>query len=290
MGLFVGWVDSWSFDYDVSGDSTATASCSDAFTVLSNQNLVLTNPPAETTDLRFNRVMDSSSVAWPAEERFTSATAFTMGTASYSGDALSYLQQLADSERGYLVIAEGQFNLFGWNWFTPTYDPTFIVFSDTDDTKIPFTAIETSYDTDQFFNYIQVSGYPGTVTYQDTTSQANYGISYGKFPVLQSTTGQMDWVGTFLKDNYGNPRFRVSKLSVSLDSEQLRTTVVEGISNVIYYAYYCGQYVGIEFTPNGIGSSVYNDGYIIGIDISASPDRCDITFSISGDDSRGAYA
>lgn len=289
LSMFVGWVDSWSFDYDVSGDSTATASCSDAFTVLSNQQLDLVNPPAETTDLRFNRVMNSPTVAWPLDQAFVSGAAFTMGTASYSGDALSYLQQLADSERGYLVVAEGAVNFFAWQYFTATYDPSFIVFSDSDSTVLPFTAIETSYDTDQFYNYLTVSGYPGTVTYQDTTSQDNYGISYGNFPVLQSTTGQMDWVGTFLRNKYGNPRFRISKLSASLDNEQLSTTVITGVSSLAYLATYCGQYIGVEWTPNGIGSPIYNAGYIIGIDISATPDRCDFTFSISGDDSRGAY-
>ena len=32
---FFGFIDDWNFDYDVSGDSTASASCSDAFTVFS---------------------------------------------------------------------------------------------------------------------------------------------------------------------------------------------------------------------------------------------------------------
>lgn len=286
--VFVGWVDSWSFDYDVSGDSTVTASCSDAFTVLSNQQLDLVNPPAETTDVRFLRVMNSASVAWPDDLVDIGSTAFTMGTASYSGDALSYLQQLADSERGYLAVWSGIVVLFGWNWFVQTYDPTYVIFSDSDPNKVPFQTIETSYDTDQFYNYVTVSGYPGTVTYQDTTSQANYGISYGNFPVLQSTTGQMDYVGTFLRNKYGNPRFRISKLSVSLEHEQLQNRE-DGLLAAVFSDIKIGTYVGTSFTPNAIGSAIYNDGFIIGVDISATPDRCDFTFSISGDDRRGAY-
>jgi len=285
-GVFVGFIDDWSFDYDVSGDSIATASCSDAFTVLSNQNLTLTTPTAETTDLRFARALTSSSVAWPPELTATQSTAFTMGTASYSGDALSYLQQLADSERVYLAVIDGTIILWGWNWFVPVYDPTFVTFSDSDSTKIPFQAIETSYDTDQFFNYISVTGYPGTVTLQNTTSQADYGISYGEFPVLQAGTGQMAYVATHLDQKFSEPRFRVSSLTVSLDNAQVQN-LIDGASQVI--SLYIGTYVGVSWTPNAIGSAVYNDGYIIGVDVSAEPDRCDFTFSISGDDTRGAY-
>jgi hypothetical protein len=246
----------------------------------------LASPPAETTDVRFSRVLNSASVAWPADLAEAALTAFTMGTASYSGDALSYLQQLADSERGYLCVQQDYLVLYGWNWFVQTYDPTYVVFSDSDSTKIPFQAIETSYDTDQFFNYISVTGYPGTVTLQNTTSQTNYGISYGEFPVLQAGTGQMAYVATHLDQKFSEPRFRVSKLSVSLEHEQLQQS--PGLL-ASAFSLYIGAYIGLSFTPNRIGSAIYNDGFIIGIDISATPDRCDFTFSISGDDTRGAY-
>jgi hypothetical protein len=286
LGIFVGFIDDWSFDYDVSGESTATASCSDAFTVLANQNLTLTTPTAETTDDRFFRALSASSVAWPLELATTQSTAFTMGTASYSGDALSYLQQLADSERGYLAVIDGVVILWGWNWFTPIYDSTFVTFSDSDSTKIPFTNLQTSYDTNQFYNYVTVSGYPGTAVVQDTTSQTNYGISAEEFPVLQSGTAQIGVVANHIINTFAEPRFRVSSLTVSLENQQVQK-LTHGVSNVINM--YIGTYVGVSWTPNAIGTAVYNDGYIIGIDVTAEPDRCDLTFSISGDDTRTAY-
>jgi hypothetical protein len=111
--LFTGTIDTWTFDYAVSTESTATVSASDGFTVLANQDLTLTNPPSELTESRYLRVLQSSSVNWPSDKIVTNATAFTMGTASYSGNALEYLQGLADSERGYLLM-DGNGSLALW--------------------------------------------------------------------------------------------------------------------------------------------------------------------------------
>jgi len=206
--VFDGFIDSWAYDYDVSGDSTASVSCSDAFTILANQTLTLTNPPAEKTGLRFTRALTSSSVAWPAANIVYTGDAFTMGTASYSGDVLSYLQELADSERGYLTVNyyDGvAVTLYGWNYFN-AFDAAAIFSDDTSiANSIPFTNIETSYDTDQFYNYVSVTGYPGTVVSQDTTSQTDYGIAAGEFPVLQSGTAQMGVVANYIVESSKSP-------------------------------------------------------------------------------------
>jgi hypothetical protein len=289
--IFVGTVDSWSFEYDVSGESTATASCSDAFTVLSRQNIVLTNPPAELTETRITRVLTDSSVAWPVDDISIGGCAFTVGTASYTGDVLSYLQQLVASERGYLFAnVYGDIQVRGWREFVSTN--LYAQFTDSgNSTDIPFTSIETTYDTDLFANYVTVSGYPGTVTYQDTTSQQNYGISAQDFPSLLSSTGQMAYVGTFLRNKYGNPRFRVAKVTVSLDDPIIQNSPqfidYGGISNVTGLT--IGYYVNVSWTPNRVGTQVSQNGYIIGIDVSATPERCEFTFSLSGDEVRGDY-
>jgi hypothetical protein len=286
--VFFGYVDSWSFDYDVSGDSTATASCSDPFTILSNQNITLTTPPAESTESRITRVLTNSAVAFPMELVSINDDVFTMGTASYSGDALSYLQQLTDSERGYMFASPYnglQFNL--WGSFVSPPDPLNYgwVFTDTSGGGWPFTKIETTYDTDQFYNYVTVSGYPGSSVAQDTTSQANYGISYGDFPVLNSTTGQMAYIATFLRNKYGTPRFRVSKLTVSLDSAYFDNYYqIPELANL-----QIGYYVRIYWTPNNVGTPVDQYAFIIGKDIQATPEGCEFTFSFSGDEIRGSY-
>jgi hypothetical protein len=289
--VFSGVIDTWSFNYDVSTESTATASASDGFALLANQNLVLTNPVAESTFDRLYRALTASSVSWPIDSFTGGNDAFTMGTASYSGNALNYVQQLADSERGY-VFLDGNGNLYfeGWNYFVSPYP--LVYFSDAGGTAIPFTNIETNYDTDQFYNYVTVTGYPGTVVTQNTASQNENGISYGEFPVLQSGTAQMAYVATHISQKFGNPRFRISNLTVSLDDPFMLTApTYQGYSTNIdlLLVQTPGSYVQVSWTPNNVGTPVTQSAFIIGIDISATPGSCQVSLSLSADDTRGTY-
>jgi len=291
LRVFTGTIDTWSYDYDVSTESTATVSASDSFAVLANQNVTLTAPASESTDTRYLRVLRDPSVSWPSEYIGVGNTAFTMGTASYSGNALAYLQQLADSERGYLSMDQyGVIMFFGWNYFVNSYP--FVYFSDAGSTAIAFTSIETTYDTDQFYNYVSVTGYPGTVITQNTTSQNDYGISAGEFPVLQSGTAQMAYVATHINQKFSEPRFRISKLTVSLDDPRLLAIDVNGgypsfLQSIL--GLIIGDYAQITWTPNNVGTATSQAGYIIGIEIDATPERCNFSFSFSADDTRGAY-
>jgi hypothetical protein len=289
--VFTGTIDTWTFDYDVSTESTATASASDGFAILANQNLTLTAPTSETTDARFLRVLQSSSVNWPLENTSTNNTAFTMGTASYDGNALEYLQGLADSERGYLSLdGYGNLTIYGWNFFVSP--STYAYFGQAGGTAIPFTSIETNYDTDQFYNYVTVTGYPGTVVTENTTSQVDYGISAGEFPVLQAGTGQMAYVATHINQKFSEPRFRIAKLTVSFDDPFMLTAPTYqgyGTNIDMLCAMFAGNYVNVSWTPNNVGTATTQSAFVIGIDISATPNGCEMSFSLSGDELRGGF-
>lgn len=285
MPLFFGYVDDWNFSYDVSGDSVAVASCSDAFSLLSNQDVTLTTPPLERTDDRIRRVLNSSSVAWP--DGFTGYNAvFTAGTASYSGDALSYIQSVADSERGYAFISRtGGLRFYGWNQFA--YAGSGFTLSDdiSSGTVIPFTNLETTYGTEQLYNYVTVSGYPGTVTAQDIDSQRTYQIAAQNFDSVLSLTADMQLVADFMVNNYKNPRYRVTRVGVSLDNQDLQNAFSgDGVTTVIGTD--IGDTLTVNYTPNGIGSAVVSTGYVIGVEMNATPDSCDMVFSLSGDETR----
>jgi hypothetical protein len=251
----------------------------------------LTAPASELTESRFFRVLQSSSVNWPLEDTFPDNTAFTMGTASYDGNALEYLQGLADSERGYLSLdGYGNLRLCGWNFFvTPS---TWAYFGQVGGTAIPFTSIETNYDTDQFYNYVAVTGYPGTVVTQNTTSQADYGISAGEFPVLQAGTGQMAYVATHLNQKFSEPRFRITKLTVSFDDPFMLTAPAVPVASTNIDALcrmFIGCYVNVSWTPNNVGTATTQSAFVIGIDISATPNGCEMSISLSGDELRGSF-
>lgn len=283
-GIFKGIIDSWSFDYDVNTDSTATAQCSDLFGVFSKQNITLTNPPAELSGDRMVRVLNQAGVAFTGQVAYQAAV-FTLGTASYSGNALEYLQQIADSEQGYLYATPGRINLLGWNFFSNTSNP--IVFSDTGGSaEIPFVALSTTYDTDEFYNYVTVSGAAGTVVAQNLTSQNNYEISAYDLEVLQSGTAEMGTVATYIASAFGEPRFRISDVTVSLDSQAVKD-LPSGYYDAL--ALEIGTYASIRWTPNGVGSAVTQSGWIVGKSVSARPGSCSITYSFSGPELRSFY-
>jgi hypothetical protein len=291
---FTGWIDDWNLSYDVSGESTSTAQCSDAFTILANQNVTLTTPPAELSGDRMFRVLSSSGVAWPPELSNYLPGTFTMGTASYSGNALDYVQSVSDSEAGIFYVTKiGYIEFFDWNSlaYQATVTTQDIKFSDSPGTaSMPFHELEIQYGTEELVNNVTVTSAAGTVTAQDTNSQQTYRIASESYPVLTSNLTQMTTLANFYMTNYANPRYRVSKLKVSLDDSRL-LGYSETLGGVPYgwralIFQDLGYYLSITWTPNNIGTAITQRASIIGIDIDATPESCTFTYSIAGEDTR----
>jgi hypothetical protein len=282
---FTGYVDDWSFSYDVSGESIATASCSDAFTVLANQDVELTALSPELSGDRIQRVLRASSVAW-REAYLQSGSTFTMGTATFSGNALEYMQNVAEAEFGYFFIQQdGSVQFIGWNSFTLEWPAFFkgLTFSDGSGgvDGIPFTNIETQYSAQELYNYVTVQSYAGTVVSQGFSSQTSFGIAAQEYDVPTSGTAQMKTLADYIVTNYGSPRFRVTGVTVSLDQQGLSDLEYDKLLSVDL-----GRDCRVNFTPNNVGTAVINYAWIIGKDINATPEKCDITFSLAGDEYR----
>ena len=292
--MFTGWVDDWNLSYDVSGDSTSTAQCSDAFTVLSAQNINI-SPPAELSVDRFRRVLTSPGVQWSTDLMGYGSGGFTLGTAAYSGNVLDYLQSIADSEAGYLFVNKiGVVTFYNWNDMTQINSNqgqgSFISTPSNNVTDaIPVTSLEIVYGTEELVNNATITSYAGTVTVQDTTSQQAYGIASESYPVLTSTVGEMTTLANFYITNYANPRYRVSQIQVSLDDPRLKnfnssSNSYKSIRGVLMLD--IGQKVYVFWAPNNIGSRIEQGSQIIGFDIDATPESCTFTYSIAGEDTR----
>jgi hypothetical protein len=105
--IFVGFVDSWSFDYQIVADATATAVAYDSISRLSKNLLPAITWTAEKTDVRVGRVLDRSEVAWSATARQLSPGTISLGTDSVTDGttAWDYIQQVAQSEGGAAFVA-----------------------------------------------------------------------------------------------------------------------------------------------------------------------------------------
>lgn len=290
---FVGFIDDVTYNYDVSGESTATAACSDAFTVLAQQTITLTSPTAEISDARIQRVLTNSQVAWPLDEFFSQGAAFTMNNVSYTGNALDYILQVADSEQGLVYVnRSGVLTFIGWNYFTQDliagYTPDLLFSDDSYVPGYPFTNIETSYNTDQLYNSVTVTGSAGTVTSQDYASQASYRVAAYDLDVLTNGTAQMARVADSLLASYAYPVFRVTSLEVALDGyPQFYSPSVSSGSAAVSTVFQAdfGYVTQVIWTPNGTGDPIglFDYGILIGKTINASPAGCTVSFEV------GAY-
>jgi hypothetical protein len=283
---FVGFIDDWNFDYDVSGDSIATASASDGFTVLANQTFTMTAPPSEVSDARVLRVLNNSQVAWPAEDYYEQGAAVTLNTVSFTGTALDYLLQVAESEQGLIYVnRSGILTLLGWNYFSAPLIGPDIWFSDGKDYDgLPFSALETNYGTEQLYNYVTVTGSGGTVTAQDTTSQLNYRIASYELDVLTAGTAQMQSAADSIVDTYKNPILRVSSIDTPIDGyDRANGTAYSapgsaGVSSIFQADF--GWVVDLYWRPNGIAPISTSTGVLIGKTVTVTPAGCDVSLEL----------
>jgi hypothetical protein len=105
--IFVGFVDNWSFDYQIVADATATAVAYDSVSRLSKNLLPAITWTAEKTDVRVGRVLDRSEVAWSSTARQLSPGTISLGTDTVTDgtSAWDYIQQVAQSEGGAAFVA-----------------------------------------------------------------------------------------------------------------------------------------------------------------------------------------
>ena len=102
QSTFVGWIDSWSFNYEPGGDATATFIALDAIGRLTANELNGFTPTSQLSNLRFSSILDRSEVAWSSTARNIDPGVITLDTTpvGVGTPAWSYLQQVAASEGG----------------------------------------------------------------------------------------------------------------------------------------------------------------------------------------------
>jgi len=105
--IFTGFVDNWSFDYQIVADATATLVAYDSISRLNKTELNAFTWTAEKSDVRVTRVLDKTEVAWPAGARQISEGTITLGADSVSTGttAWDYIQTVSQSEGGAAFVS-----------------------------------------------------------------------------------------------------------------------------------------------------------------------------------------
>ena len=105
--IFVGFVDSWAYDYQIVADATATLVAYDAIARLSKAQLPAISWTSENTSNRVINVLNRAEVNWPAGQRDIAAGVITLGNDSIMDGTIAwdYLQTVAQSEGGAVFIS-----------------------------------------------------------------------------------------------------------------------------------------------------------------------------------------
>lgn len=269
---FVGVIEDWNLDYDVSGKSNAAIVAADAFTLLAQQSLSAGTAVAETTGERINNVLSMPTVAWPLAQRVIDTGSAQVAGGAYDTNegALSYLQKVEASEQGQLFMDRNGNVRFVNGAVTPTSETSAVLFSDEGD-GVPYVSATISYGTELLYNQVTVSSPGFTSTKDNLVSQVLYGITTTDVATILSSANAVESLALFWVAKYGEPEYRFQDLVVSLDG--IEGSFAESVLQVEM-----GEIVQIKFTPNGIGDSIQRYGQVNKIEHSIGVDRHTITF------------
>jgi len=219
--IYTGFVTDWDLDYGYTTNANVTTvACADAFTVLANQSMNAVTPSAESSSVRVAYVLTRPEVAYqgPYSVGTGSSTlgafAITAGT-----NVLSYLQNVATSEQGYLFISsDGTLTFTGR---AAVLNPvSSIAFVDTGSGGIPYRTLTNQYGDELLYNYIQTQSPADPVNPSTTSNAASIALyqaqQYTKLDLLNSTVAEVAALGNYLLGRYKDPVLRFTGVTVQL--------------------------------------------------------------------------
>lgn len=274
---FNGFVKNWSLAYDISGESTAIAAGSDAFSFLAQQVFSAQTPISQLSGERIGDLLALPEITWPfgGVETLLDGGQITLqaDTIAAGTNALEYLQLVERTEQGFFFV-----NRFGQLEFKDSASElvTDVVFAD-DSSDIAYQGVEVIYGTELLYNQANLERLSGTVPAEasNDASIASYGISvFSDSGLLYDTDADLIGQANVLAVKYGEPEYRFNSVTVLLNplnsTDQSRLLVLD-LCDIVQ----------VKFTPNGVGSAITKYARIIGISESMEVDSCSITFKLA---------
>lgn len=257
--MYLGLVDDWNLQYDLTGNNLSIANCVDKFTLLAQQTLDETAVPLEFPGPRMERILSLPEVDWSASERNldTGHVPLLAGTVSAGSNALEYLQNVAYTEDGNFFIAKDGYATLQ-DGLTGPSTLNLVVFSSEGD-GVPFNEIEVVYGSELLYNRVEINTIEGFSVIADSlTSQAAYGITTLTRDNFLADIFEAALAATTLLARYDEPEYRFERILVDitdLTSVQQNALLNLEITDV----------ARIKFQPNNVGDVIDKYAQIIGI-------------------------
>jgi len=259
---YTGVILDWNLDYDLSGDSTATAVCVDKFTNLAQASIDVFFPDVQTSGERITTILDLPEVDFDSEEREidTGLTTLIDNQIPAGTNALEYLQQIEKTELGSLFVSKTGNLRFKERNSSLNFNT---VFAD-DGTGILFSDVGNVFGTELLYNRVVITPEGSSpIARKDDTSIAAFGLSTFSETTLHNFDSDAELLADYLLDKYKNPAYRFDRLVINLSN--LTPTQVEDVLNLEL-----DDGTEIIFTPSGIGDPIEQSAKIIGFNHSIS--------------------
>jgi hypothetical protein len=268
--IFTGWIDDWSYTYLPNGDSAAQAIAYDPTSLISNRLLSAGTPTVEKAGARIQAVIDEIQYEATFTDIDTGTVDLSAEPIEEGTNALTYLQQVAQSEPGSLFFSKDGFITFIDSFDTDYVDQPL----ELGEGGIPFQNLAVSYGSENLYNEVVISrAGGGTAVASDPDSIANYGTRQLKAnEVLLNTDGDLADLALSLVSQYSEPQYRFSQLEVAVHklSEEQQFQVLNAELGAI---------AEVTFTPNGIGEPIQRKVQIIGINHVVDPQTHYVEFN-----------
>lgn len=283
--IFDGWVDDWSFDYNVSGEATAVLVASERTGLFARQYILSTSFPAELSGARVERVLQDSGVAYTNPYNINpwildDGTKMLDADTTCSGkNALEYLGYISDSEQGDLYTDQAGSLIFKGSNYSVTSAATAVTKTFTDDgtaNAYPYSSIDISYSTDLLYNKVSVTSNDETNNRvaNEPTSQGLYQISQLDVSnILYNDTPKLDYLANYLISKYRVPQYRVNTVTVPFSA--LDNTRKNNLLDLVGLNQFCT----VKFTPNNTGSPITRYCRVIGIEHTITIDEHTVKFT-----------
>jgi hypothetical protein len=273
--VFYGYVNDWDVDYSLVNADVVTASCSDAFMVLSNQSLNAFTPSSQTSGNRINSVLDRSEVAYVGGREIETGLS-TLGAVAVSAgtNVLNYLRQVESSEPGFLFVSNAGDIVFR-DRETESADLGSVVSFADDGSGVPYSSLTNQFGDELLYNIVEASSPAGSTTVTDSVSVLKYQVSkLSKTGLLNSSTNTVALVANSNLAKFREPQMRFTGLSVELSGladDHVETVLLIDLLN----------YVNILKTfASGSPLSKTEFSYISSISHNIVPGRHTISFGV----------
>jgi hypothetical protein len=226
--------------------------------------------PEELTGARLNRLLNQLGDGPLQPQRDINAGLSLLDAGSLEGNVLRYMLDVIEaSEQGLLFMTKAGLIAFRERLLQPT--TTALQFTDSG-LGIPYVGVEVDFGTDSMVNQAVVEFPDGARSAVNRTSQVRFGVTEKTVTTELASGAQAQTLADFIVARFGNPEFRVSKVTVDL-----RSLSDEHIQDVLGLE--LGDQADLVFTPNGFGRQIALRNRVIGITHDVDVNRHTMSFA-----------